>query len=105
MAVSGESLNVNIQKIPQGKTAPPIIRRADMRPSTFMVLGKRTPNSIVIGRVPRIDDTDSMMPHFGITRNSVGFLSNLDPQVNTKTKLMKRPHSAIPFKFTDIPEK
>ena len=105
MAVLGESLRVNIQKVPLGKTAPPIIRRADMRPSSFMVLGKRTPNSIVIGRVPRIDDTDSMMPHFGVARNSVGFLSNLDPQVNTRTNLMKRPHSSIPFKFTHISEK
>ena len=105
MAILGELLRVNIQKVPQGKTAPPIIRRADMRPSSFMVLGKRNPNSIIIGRVPRVDDTDSMMPHFGIARKSVGFLSNIDPQVNTKTKLMKRPHSAIAFKFTDIPEK
>ena len=105
MAVLGESLRVNVQKVPLGKTAPPIIRRADMRPSTFMVLGKRTPNSIVMGRVPRVDDTDSIMPHFGLARKSVGFLSNLDPQVNTRTKLMTRPHSAIPFKFTDIPEK
>ena len=105
MAVLGESLNVNIQKIPQGKTAPPMIRRADMRSSTFMVLGKRNANSIITGRVPRVDDTDSMLPHFGIARNSVGFLSNLDPQVNTKTKLMKRPHSSIPFKVTELPEK
>ena len=101
----GSRLVTTLTRIPNGVKAPPFIRAADMRASTYKVLGKRIPNSIVIGRSPGVRGTDGMTSHFGNFRNQPdGFLSGLDPQVKTQVKLMPRPDSAIPFMHTKLPQ-
>ena len=103
-ATIGRKLVTTITRIPKRPNAPPIIRPADMRSSTYKVLGKRTQNSIVIGRGTGVPSSHALMPHFGNFRNQSGFLSGLDPQVNVRGKLAPRPDSSIPFMFTKIPQ-
>ena len=90
---------MNLKKRPD---APKFIRPVDVRPSTFKVLGKSNPDSIIMSRDTGVGGRDGVMPHFGNFRNQDGFLSGLDPQVNTKVSLMPRPDSAMPFLHTKI---
>ena len=98
----GEGLVVTNFKVPKRVEAPKLIRQADMRPHTMKVLGKSNPDNIKMSKDPGVPGTDSIMPHFGLFRNQKGFLSGLDPQVDPFGKLMSRPDSAIPGRFTTI---
>ena len=100
----GGGLVVTPLKIPKRPEAPRFIRPVDMRPSTMKVLGKGNPDAIRLSKDPGVSSTDSMMPHFGLFRGQKGFLSGLDPQVDVNGKLMPRPDSAIPGRFTTIPQ-
>ena len=101
----GEGLVTTNLKLSKRPEAPKFIRPVDMRPSTMKVLGKGNPDNIRLSRDQGVSSTDSMMPHFGNFRNQKkGFLSDLDPQVRVDGKCKPRPHSAIPFLFTKIPQ-
>ena len=100
----GEGLVVTGLKVPKRPDAPKLIRQADMRPHTMKVLGKGNPDNIIMSKDPGVSSTDSIMPHFGLFRNQRGFLSGSDPQVRVNAKLMPRPDSAIPGRFTRIPQ-
>ena len=100
----GGGLMVTPLKIPKRPKAPRFIRPVDMPVSTRKVLGKGNPDAIRLSKDPGVPSTDSMMPHFGLFRGQKGFLSGMDPQVDVNGKLMPRPHSAIPWMFTKIPQ-
>ena len=98
----GEGLVVTNFKVPKRVEAPKLIRQADMRPHTMKVLGKSNPDAIRLSKDPGVRATDSMTTHFGLFRGQKGFLSGMDPQVDPFGKLMPRPDSAIPGRFTTI---
>ena len=100
----GGGLAVTPLTIPKRPEAPKFIRPVDMRPSTMKVLGKSNPDAIRLSKDPGVPGSDALMPHFGLFRNQKGFLSGLDPQVDVNGKLMPRPDSAIPGRFTKIPQ-
>jgi len=83
------------QAAPQN--VPPTMNPVDYRPRTMMVLGKRTPGTYKVGRVTKVEDSTSMMPHFGIARGPPGLLEDNDGSVNIRGKIMRQPDSAYAF--------
>ena len=82
---------------------PPMIRQADMRPTTMMVLGKRMPGSLIVSKDEGPPDSAAIMPHFGIARKQPkGMLYKADPSVNINGTIMKQPDSSYGFLKTKL---
>lgn len=91
----------SIRQAPQN--VPPNMNPVDYRPRTMMVLGKRVPGAYKVGRVPsNVQDSASMMPHFGIARGPSGLLEDNDESVNIRGKIMRQPDSAYAFMPTKL---
>ena len=89
-------------KLPSAPTPAKFIRTSDLRPSTMKVLGKSSPNSIIMSRDTGVSSSDSMMPHYGNFRNQPkGLLTN---DKYKPAKLIERPDSAFAFLHTKLKE-